>query len=133
MACILVVADHDLFRLALANLLRSEGHEVEQAADGRQALEYLPTRPFDAVVMDAHLPHMDGLEACRRLRQRSQVPVLILATNGERAVQERALLCGASAFLVKPPKCEHLLAWLRAASGKNGWLARNGLASACPS
>jgi CheY-like chemotaxis protein len=113
MARILVVEGHDVARWALANLLRSAGHQVEQAADGLQALQRFAAHPFDAVLMDVHLPHMDGLEACRRLRQESEVPILMTAAHRDPEVQEQALSSGATAFLSKPMEFEGLLSWVQ--------------------
>jgi CheY-like chemotaxis protein len=116
MTRILIVEDHDLVRWTLANILQLEGHEVDQAADGRQALARFASQPCDLVLMDLYMPGLNGLETCRRLRQRSQVPILMLSTNCDPAIREQALDCGANAFLSKPPESERLLAWVRVAS-----------------
>jgi two-component system response regulator MprA len=112
MASILVVEGHDPVRLALARLLRLEGHEVRQAADGDQALANFATAPCDLVLMDVYMPRMDGLEACRRMRQRANVPILLLCTNWDPGLQKQARLCGASGFLSKPLQFDQLLAWM---------------------
>jgi len=110
MARILIVDDYDPVRWTLANLLQSEGHEVDQAADGLQALACFAAHPADAVLLDLHLPHMGGLEACRRLRQASQVPILMISTSNDPSLQQQALACGADAFVTKPMEFESLLA-----------------------
>jgi two-component system response regulator MprA len=107
-----VVEGHDPVRLALARLLRLEGHEVRQAADGDQALANFATAPCDLVLMDVYMPRMDGLEACRRMRQRANVPILLLGTNWDPGLQKQARLCGASGFLSKPLQFDQLLAWM---------------------
>jgi CheY-like chemotaxis protein len=126
MARILVVDGHDLVRWTLTNLLQSAGHEVDQAADGVQALECFAARPPDAVMMDAYLPRIDGLETCRRMRQESRVPILVLSTSAAPSIQEQALASGANAFLPKPVEFEGLLAWVRVQSPANGGMDRNG-------
>ncbi len=113
MARILIVEDYDPIRWTLANLLQYEGHEVDQAANGRQALARLATCQFDAVLMDAYMPGMNGLEACRRLRKTSQVPILMFAAYGGPVMREQALSCGADDFVAKPLELEKLLTWVR--------------------
>jgi CheY-like chemotaxis protein len=112
MARILIVDGHDLVRLTLADLFEAAGHEVELAADGVQALESFAARTFDVVLLEAYMPRMDGFEACRRLRQESKVPILMLSTSGEPSLRERALACGADGFLPKPVEFERLLGWV---------------------
>jgi CheY-like chemotaxis protein len=116
MARILIVEDSDPVRWTLANLLQFEGHEVDQAANGRQALAHLAAHPCDLVLMDLYMPVMNGLEACRRLRQRSQVPILMLSTNVDPVIREQVLGCGANALLPKPLEFAGVLAWIHRAS-----------------
>jgi len=113
MARILIIDGNDPVRWTLANLLQFEGHEVEQAADGRQALARFVDRTFDVVLVDVYVPLMDGLEVCRRMRSRSQVPILMLSTNTDPILREMALRNGANAFLSKPLEFDGLLAWVR--------------------
>lgn len=113
MARILIVEDYDPIRWTLANLLQCEGYEVDQAANGRQALARLAIRQFDAILMDVYMPGMNGLEACRRVRRTSQVPILMFAAYGDPVMREEVLNCGADDFIVKPLDLERLLAWVR--------------------
>jgi hypothetical protein len=76
--------------------------------------------PTDAVLMDLHMPVMDGLQACQRMRQISQVPILIISTLNHPAVREQVFDCGANAFLPKPLALGPLLAWVRRVSEKGG-------------
>lgn len=117
MARILIVEDNAPVRCSLANLLQLEGHEVAQAADGREALAEFAAGPCDLVLMDVYAPCMDGLETCRRLRQRSQVPILMLSATHDPSLRKQALECGANAFLAKPLEFKGLLAWVRTAGG----------------
>jgi len=98
MARILVVDDNAPVRWTLASILQSEGHLVEQASNGLEALSRFSTCSYDAVVMDVYLPFVDGLEACRCLRQRSQVPILVLSTTPDPTLEESAFAYGATAF-----------------------------------
>jgi DNA-binding response OmpR family regulator len=102
MATILVVEDE----VALCDLLRShlekEGHTVEQAFDGRQALEVADrTRP-NLVILDWMLPGLDGLAVCRELRRKHLMPILMLTARGEVADRVTGLQVGADDYLGKP-------------------------------
>lgn len=113
MARILLAEDNDPVRWSLASLLKFAGHDVDQAADGQQALACFAAQPSDVVLLDVNMPRVDGLEACRRLRQQSQVPILMLSTISNPDLQQEVLGCGANAFLRKPLEFEQLLTWVR--------------------
>ena len=115
MARILIVDDNAPVRWQLAAILESEGHQVEQASNGLQALSKFGTSSYDAVVMDVYLPSLNGLEACRRLRQRSRVPILVLSATPDLTLEKNAFAYGATGFTCKPPNVEGLLSWLRRA------------------
>ena len=78
MARVLVVDDDRTVREVVASYLGAYGHEVAEAGDGEQALRLVRERPADLVVLDLMLPGIDGLEVCRRLRARNDVPVIML-------------------------------------------------------
>jgi CheY-like chemotaxis protein len=120
LARILVVEDNDPVRWTLAALLRANGYEVDQAANGEQALLHFADQPTDVVLMDVHMPVMDGLEACQRLRQASQVPILMISTFDNAAIQEQVRDCGANAFIPKPLEFDALLGWVRQMSEGGG-------------
>ena len=102
MTRVLVVDDEPAVRVALERALRLEAYEVDLAADGREALERLASRAPDAVVLDVAMPHLDGLEVCRRLRDAGdRTPVA-------------GLDAGADDYLVKPFALKELKARLRA-------------------
>jgi two-component system response regulator MprA len=112
---ILVVDDERAVRESLGRSLRFEGYEVGFARDGAEALEQLSAERPDAVVLDVLMPRMDGLEACRRLRQRGDdLPVLMLTAKDAVGDRVRGLDAGADDYLVKPFALEELLARLRA-------------------
>ena len=115
MTRVLVVDDEPGVRVALERALRLDAYEVEVAADGREALERLATGAPDAVVLDVAMPHVDGLEVCRRLREAGdRTPVLMLTARD--AVDDRVagLDAGADDYLVKPFALKELKARLRA-------------------
>jgi DNA-binding response OmpR family regulator len=102
MATILVVEDEvalcDLLRLHLEN----EGHSVEQAFDGRQALEVADRTSPDLVILDWMLPGLDGLTVCRELRRKHLMPILMLTARSEVADRVTGLQVGADDYLGKP-------------------------------
>lgn len=114
MARILVVEDeHDLNDL-LAKQLRQEGHDVDQAFDGEMGLSMAVARSPDLVVLDWMLPKLDGLTVCRRIRERSVVPILMLTARGEEADIVLGLEVGADDYLTKPFRMREFLARVRA-------------------
>jgi two-component system, OmpR family, response regulator MprA len=112
---VLVVDDEPAVRTALERALRIEGYEVELAGDGTEALERLSARSPDAVVLDVLMPHVDGLEVCRRLRAADdRTPVLMLTARDAVGDRVAGLDAGADDYLVKPFALEELHARLRA-------------------
>ena len=82
-ARILVVDDEEPIRTLLAFPLRRDGHDVVTAASGAEALEEFDRVRPDLVLLDVMLPGIDGFEVCRRLRERSPVPIIMLSARGE--------------------------------------------------
>ncbi len=118
---VLVVDDEPAVRDALQRALRLDGYDVELAVDGADALQQLRLAAPDAVVLDLLMPHVDGLEVCRRLRGAgNRVPVLMLTARD--AVQDRVagLDAGADDYLVKPFDVGELKARLRALMRRAG-------------
>ena len=114
MTRILVVEDEPLIADSLAYSLRREGFEVDVATDGPGALRQAAERLPDLVVLDLILPGLDGLEVCRRLRNGSPVPVIMLTARGEESDRVAGLELGADDYLVKPFSFRELLARIRA-------------------
>jgi len=108
---ILLVEDEDTIAEPLAEGLRREGFEVERAATGAEALA--APEP-DLVLLDLRLPDMDGLDVCRRLRERSQVPIIVVTARGEEADRVVGLELGADDYVVKPFGLRELIARIRA-------------------
>jgi two-component system response regulator MprA len=112
---VLVVDDEPAVRSALERALRLEAYAVEVAADGREALDRIASGTPDAVVLDVAMPHVDGLEVCRRLRGAGdRTPVLILTARDEIDDRVAGLDAGADDYLVKPFALKELKARLRA-------------------
>jgi two-component system, OmpR family, KDP operon response regulator KdpE len=111
---ILVVDDEPRYqRLLEANLL-TEGYEVFTASDGMQALDTFSSTPVDLILLDVMMPKLDGFATCQRIRQYSNVPIIILTARGEEQDRVRGLDLGADDYLVKPFSATELLARVRA-------------------
>ena len=112
---ILVVDDEPSVLGALSRALALERYEVALAGDGRQALELLSRDPFHAVVLDVSMPHVGGLEVCRRLRDGGdRTPVLMLTARDGIDDRVAGLDAGADDYLVKPFALRELMARVRA-------------------
>jgi DNA-binding response OmpR family regulator len=114
-ARILVVDDEESIRTLLAFPLRRDGHEVVTAADGVEALEQFDRTKPDLVLLDVMLPGVDGFEVCRRLRERSAVPIIMLSARGEEADRVTGLESGADDYVTKPFSVRELRSRVRAA------------------
>jgi two-component system response regulator MprA len=111
---ILVVDDDERLGASLKRALAYEGHAVEVASDGPGALVAARDRPPDLVVLDVMLPGIDGVEVCRRLREGSDVPILMLTARDAISDRVSGLDAGADDYLVKPFAYDELLARVRA-------------------
>ncbi|HVC33535.1 MAG TPA: response regulator transcription factor [Chloroflexota bacterium] len=114
MARILVVEDEASLRGAVAYSLRRAGHDVTVAEDGERALAAWEEAPADLVLLDLMLPKLDGLEVCRRLRQVSSVPVVILTARTDEIDRVVGLEIGADDYVTKPFSMRELLARVKA-------------------
>jgi len=111
---ILVVDDDPPSVKMTAFLLREEGYEVLTADNGRKALELVQSEAPDLVIMDVMMPHIDGLEVTRRIRQTMDVPIIILSAKGETADKVMGLEVGADDYLAKPFEPSELIARVKA-------------------
>jgi two-component system, OmpR family, response regulator len=101
-ARILLVDDEQAVQTLLTYPLRKEGYEVVGAMDGQEALNRFSEERFDLVVLDIMLPKLDGIEVCRRLRTRSQVPIIMLTAKGDEIDKIAGLEMGADDYITKP-------------------------------
>lgn len=105
MARILVADDEEGLRSYLAEALSTEGHDVAQAADGRQALSALRAEPFELLLLDLKMPGLHGMEVLAHARrERPELPVVVLTAHGTIAQAVEAMRLGAFDFLEKPLK-----------------------------
>lgn len=114
MARILLVDDEPNLRHTVSYNLRREGHEVLAVADGESALATARAQAVDLVILDLMLPGIDGLEVCRRLRERSAVPILMLTARDSEIDRVVGLEMGADDYLAKPFSMRELLARVKA-------------------
>ncbi|HET7620582.1 MAG TPA: response regulator transcription factor [Gemmatimonadaceae bacterium] len=112
---VLLVEDDDRLASSVANQLRQAGFAVDTVARGEDALLESAISPYDAIVLDLQLPDLDGMEICRRLRERG-TPVRIIMATARDGVADRitGLDTGADDYLVKPYSVQELIARLRA-------------------
>ena len=111
---ILIVDDEPRYLRLLEANLRTEGYEVVTAQNGLQAIEFFSTQPIDLVLMDIMMPKLDGFGATQRIREFSNVPIIILTAKGDEQDRVRGLDLGADDYLVKPFSATELLARVRA-------------------
>lgn len=114
-ARVLVVEDEPQMLRSLRLVLTGHGYDVVTATTGQAALAEAMRRLPDLVLLDLMLPDLDGREVCRRLRERSSVPIIVLSARGEEQTKVEALDLGADDYLTKPFGTDELLARMRVA------------------
>jgi DNA-binding response OmpR family regulator len=110
---VLLVDDDAPMRSFVRKNLEARDHEVLEAANGMEALALLRHEQVELVILDIMMPHLDGYETCRRLREFTDVPVIVLTAMGDERDIVAALDCGADDYLTKPFGVEELLARIR--------------------
>src|SRR5437763_10611201 len=117
---VLVVDDEPQITRVLRTVLSSHGYQVRTAAEGESAMtNFTEWRP-ELVITDLYMPHMDGVELCRRIRAVSTVPIIVLSVRGEERSKVEALDSGADDYVTKPFGIDELLARVRAALRRSG-------------
>src|SRR5690242_12446718 len=111
---VLVVDDEQQILRALRVILREAGFEALPASTGEEALDAAALQPPDAAIIDLLLPDMDGVEVCRRLREWSEMPMIVLSAVGDEDAKVRALAAGADDYVTKPFGPRELVARLGA-------------------
>lgn len=120
MAKILVIDDEATFREALQYNLHRDGFAVEVAADGLGALEQFERGGFDLVLLDLMLPGISGEEVCRRIRKKSNIPIIMLTAKGDEIDKVVGLELGADDYVTKPYSYRELVARVRALLRRSG-------------
>jgi two-component system, OmpR family, response regulator RegX3 len=111
---ILVVDDEPAIVDAVSYALRASGFEVDTSADGESALEAARTNGYDVLILDVRLPGLSGIEICRRLRDESDVPILILTAMDAEVDRVLGLEAGADDYVTKPFSVAELVSRVRA-------------------
>ena len=117
---VLVVDDEPQITRVLRTVLSSQGYQVRTAAEGEAAMSNFNEWRPELVITDLYMPHMDGVELCRRIRAVSNVPIIVLSVKGEERSKVEALDSGADDYVTKPFGIEELLARVRAALRRGG-------------
>ncbi len=117
---ILVVDDEPQILRALKVVLREAGFQIVAAESASEALDLAAVRPPEAAIVDLVLPDLDGVELTRRLREWSEMPILVLSAIGEEEQKVRALAAGADDYITKPFGTRELIARLQAALRRAG-------------
>jgi DNA-binding response OmpR family regulator len=118
---VLVVDDEKPLREFVRRNLEVRGYKALTASNGLEALAIFQNESIQLVIMDIMMPHMDGLEATRRIRQESYVPIIILTAMGEEADKVRAFDLGADDYLTKPFGVGELLGRVKAVLRRAEW------------
>ncbi|MFN8171352.1 MAG: response regulator transcription factor [Candidatus Nanopelagicales bacterium] len=120
MTRIMVVEDEESFSEALSFMLRREGYEVEVATDGNAAVDRFERAGADLILLDLMLPGLSGLEVCRIVRQKSQVPIIMLTAKDGEIDKVVGLEIGADDYVTKPFSSRELLARVRSVLRRHG-------------
>lgn len=120
---VLVAEDEADIRFMTCFTLRYGGFEVQEAADGQEALELAQRDPPDLILLDAKMPRLDGYETCRQLKSRPEtqhIPVVMLSALGQEREITRGKSAGAVEYLLKPYVPQHLIDRLNAILEERG-------------
>src|SRR5215212_11665977 len=118
---ILVAEDQETLRTSISRNLRARGFEVIEAANGMEALSLWDAEQPQLLILDVMMPRMDGLEVCRRVRERSTVPIMVLTALDEERDKVTAFDLGADDYLTKPFGVGELLARVQAVLRRSTW------------
>ena len=122
-ARVLIVEDEESFVEALRVGLQREGFVVDIARDGREALDRFDEAEPDLVLLDVMLPKISGIDVCREIRGRSQVPIIMVTAKGEEIDTVVGLEVGADDYVAKPYRLRELVARMRSLLRRSNWTA----------
>ena len=125
MAKILVVDDERVLVKGITFNLKNEGYQVETGYDGEEAVELAREGNFDLIILDLMMPKIDGLQACMRIREFSNVPIIMLTAKSEDADKLMGFECGADDYVTKPFNILELKARVRALLRRAAGTQRN--------
>jgi two-component system KDP operon response regulator KdpE len=119
-ASVLVVVDDPQVANLVTGILSNRGYDVRTVSEAQSAMASIADRCPSLVITDLEMPGMNGIEFCRRVRETSSVPIIIISGNGESRSEVAALDSGADDYLMKPLVTDRLLARVRAALRRSG-------------
>ncbi len=114
MTRLLIVDDNEQITEIVRTFAEKEGMRADIASDGQEALDLFRQQPYDLILLDIMMPKLDGYQVLRRIRQESQVPVILLTARGEDYERIMGLDYGADDYIVKPFSMGELMARIRA-------------------
>jgi DNA-binding response OmpR family regulator len=117
---ILIVDDDPAIRKFIRANLTARGYEVLLAFDGEEGLRVLETEMPDLILLDIMMPKVDGLEVCRRVREWSKIPIIMLSARAGEMDKVKCLDCGADDYLTKPFSLKELLSRIKAVLRRTG-------------
>ncbi len=120
---ILVVDDEANIREVIKEYAEFEGHEVDEACDGMQAVDMVRERDYDIIIMDVMMPRLDGYSACKEIRKLKQIPVLMLSARGEEYDKLFGFEIGIDDYVVKPFSPKEVMARINAIVKRNSTVA----------
>lgn len=120
---IMLVEDETSIRETMAEFLGEEGFEIIQAADGLEALELFKEHNPDLIILDLMLPKLDGLEVCKAIRQKSNVPIIMVTARDEEIDKLLGLELGADDYITKPFSLREMKARIKAVLRRTGFQA----------
>ncbi len=126
---VLVVDDENLLVKGIKFNLQNDGYEVLTGSDGQEALEIASTQEVDLIILDVMMPRMDGLEACQRIREFSDVPIIMLTAKADDMDKLMGFEHGADDYLTKPFNILELKARVRALLRRSGGSKKEAKAS----
>ena len=116
---ILVVDDEEHIREVLKEYAEFEGHEVDEASDGMQAIEMAKAKDYDIIIMDIMMPRLDGFSACKEIRKYKQTPMMMLSARGEEYDKLFGFEIGIDDYVVKPFSPKEVMARINAIVKRN--------------
>lgn len=111
---ILIADDEERIREMIKEYISLEGYTIDEASDGKEALELFANNKYSLIILDVMMPGMDGWSVCREIRKTSQVPVIMLTARGEEYDKLFGFELGADDYIVKPFSPKELLARMKA-------------------
>lgn len=117
---ILVIDDEERIRHLVRMYLEREGYSVDEAGNGREALEKIQKKEYALLIVDLMMPEIDGWRVCRDVREKSDVPIIMLTARGEEFDRVLGFELGADDYLVKPFSTKELVARVKALLRRSG-------------